>query len=209
MSRTVDRLLLGACWIGQAFVPIGLTIGHLGDHELHWQRDPLSVYAVRAPLGPAITMAICSAAAAMLVFGVIVPRCFEHRSFAPMLSMGYGIAASGLLLIARFPGPLPPLSSFDGLPAGQIRDQLFHEAGLMLFFSTFMATLVCTGFALVLLRRHTATRALGACASVVAATAPQWFSHGSMGAFGLHQRLAFLFLWISACIILTVVSREA
>lgn len=205
-----------AAWTSIVLAPAAMIIGHLGSHELGWDRNYISTFAARAPNGDWVTAAMLLSAFAMLSIGIIAgSRDGPYgKLIGNLIAMSMGAAVSGLLLLAAFEEKAASLSALKKLGFAEIRQQSFHDAGLFIFFYGIVLALLVAGVAM-LAARGASARMLGL---VVAASGPLSYAAlttswpvavGIAGAdVGLKQRAAFLLLWIGALALLTLLSRR-
>jgi hypothetical protein len=192
--------------------PAALVIGHFGADDLSWTRNQISTYAARSPDGAWVTAAILLAALFLLCLGIAIA---SRRIFNQIASMMFGAAVSGLLILAYFKETAANITQLKKMGFEAIRQQTFHDAGLLLFFYGSAAALAIAGLVVALRAADWLGRVSGI---VVALSGPiaygalisPWPQYlGFVGAdAGLKQRAAFLALWMGGLVLLTVVTNR-
>ena len=129
--------------------------------------------------------------------------------------MMFGAAVSGLLIVAYFKETAASIVQLKKMGFEAIRQQTFHDAGLLLFFYGSAAALAIAGLVVALRAADWLGRVSGI---VVALSGPiaygalisPWPQYlGFVGAdAGLKQRAAFLALWAGGLVLLTVVTNK-
>ena len=211
-TSTVPRITLAIAWLALLAAPAALVIGHLGPHDLSWTRNQISTYAARAPNGDWVTAAMLLAALFLLCLGIAIS---SRRIFNQIASMMFGAAVSGLLIVAYFKETAASIVQLKKMGFEAIRQQTFHDAGLLLFFYGSAAALAIAGLTVAL----RAADRLGRVSGIVAALSgpiaygalispwPQYLGFAGADA-GLKQRAAFLALWMGGLALLTVVTKK-
>lgn len=202
-------------WVSMILAFAAMVVGHLGAQELVWSRNNISTFAARAPNGDWITAAMLFVAVAMLGIGILAV-CREGllgKLPGGLVAMAMGAAGSGLLLLAAYEETAAGLSALRKLGFAAIRQQSFHDAGLLIFFYGTIIALLVAGAA-ILGRRRGRTRLAGAAVfasgplSYLAMTSTWPATLGLAGVdLGLKQRSAFLLLWVGALVLLAILSR--
>ena len=128
---------------------IAMLIGHTGAHELSWVSNQISTYAAKAPKDRWITTAMLLACGSLVCFGLLVSKyeTLGRSLVAHGVTMLAGAATSGLILLACFEETATSLSALSKLGFAAIRQQSFHDAGLMVFFYCSIALGVVAGIA--------------------------------------------------------------
>lgn len=210
------KIIASAAWLSLMLAPAALIVGHLGVHALSWRENHVSTFAARAPNDGWITAAMLLAAFAMVCIAIGVAR--DERLGGTvqgsLIAMSMGAAISGLLLLAAYEERAAGLPALRKLGFGAIRQQSFHDAGLLIFFYGAVLALLAAGVAILVERKWRAL-ILGA---AVAASGPLAYAAmttawpamiGIAGASaGLKQRAAFLLLWVGTVLLLAAVTRR-
>jgi len=214
---TAARITIAIAWVALLAAPIALLIGHFGLHDLSWTRSQISTYAAQAPNAAWITAAMLLAALSLLCLGISISsrRTQGAGIFNQIASMMFGVAVSGLLILAYFKETAASTTQLKKMGFAAIRQQTFHDAGLLLFFYGSAAALAIAGVVVSLRAADWLGRASGI---VVALTGPiaygalisPWTKYlGFVGAdAGMKQRAAFLALWIGGLVLLTAVTNK-
>jgi len=211
------RITIAIAWLALFAALAAFVIGHLGPHSLSWMRNQVSTYAAQAPNGDWITAAMLLTALCLLCLGISISsrRALGADPLNQIVSMMLGVAASGLLLLACFKETAINMDQLRKMGFAAIRQQSFHDAGLLLFFYSSTAVLAISGV-IVALRGPGWGRRMSA--AIVALTGPiaylalasswpKYFGFVDINA-GIKQRGAFLSLWIGALLLLTLVTKK-
>lgn len=211
------RLTILAAWSALFAAPIVLAIGHLGASNLSWSRNHISTYAALAPNGGWIIAGTLLSAFTLLCLGVLISfwRTTGQKLPSRIASMAFGIAASGLLILSGFREAAMNMRQLKVSGFEAIRQQSFHEAGLLLFFNGAVMALFISGLMAALQIPGWGNRMSGlaiaatgpaACAAIF--TAWPVYAGFSGDADGLKQRCAFLCLWFGALILLALLTKS-
>lgn len=211
-------LLLALTWLALLLAPVAMVVGHLGKHHFTWTANQISTFAARAPNDDWITAAMLVSALVLVLIGLLLSRyrMLGSHLLAHVATGVLGAAAAGLVLLARYEEVAMNASQLRRMDFVAIRQQSFHDAGLLLFFYATIAAMVLIGLLVLLMRSGIRAKAAGVfigasgpLAFTAAGTAwPAWL--GLTGpTHGLKQRVAFLILWLGALLILWMVSRPA
>ncbi|HLQ24452.1 MAG TPA: DUF998 domain-containing protein [Acidiferrobacterales bacterium] len=212
------RITLFTAWLALFTAPIALVIGHLGMHNFSWIRNQISTYAALAPNGDWITAGMLLAALALLCLGISISfrRAFGSKVLSHIASMVFGIAVSGLLILAYFRETAMNMQQLKKMGFEAVRQQTFHDAGLLLFFYSSVLAMVISGLVVVWQGSSWARRVLG---GVIAATGPaayaalitSWPRYAGFSGMdvGVRQRGAFLCLWVGALLLLALVTKTS
>ena len=200
-------------WVSLILAPTAMIIGHFGASDLVWDRNYISTFAARAPNGDWVTAAFLFSAFAMLGIGVVAGSSDGPygKVIGNFIAMSMGAAAAGLLLLAAFKETASNLTTLRTLGFIEIRQQSFHDAGLVIFVYGIVLALAIAGLAM-LTERGGRARIMGA---VVALSGPlsyltfiaTWPVEAGIVGIGLKQRVGFLLLWIGSMALLTLLSR--
>jgi hypothetical protein len=208
------RISLAIGWVALLAAPVAMVIGHLGQHELGWMRNQISTYAARGPSGDWITAALLLSALALLCLGLAIAsrRLLGAEILNQLALMLFAVAVAGLVLLAGFKEAAIGVEQLKQLGYTAIRQQTFHDAGLLLFFVGATAAFAGAGL-IVLLRGPHRLLALGVVLTgpltlaAMAAPWPQYLGIADAG-IGLKQRAAFLLMWIAALLLLAATTKD-
>ena len=152
------------------------------------------------------------AALFLLCLGIAIS---SRSIFNRIASMMFGAAVSGLLILVSFKETAANITQLKKIGFEAIRQQTFHDAGLLLFFYGSAAALAIAG----LVAAFRAAGWLGRVSGIVVALSgpiaygalispwPQYL--GFIGAdAGMNQRAAFLALWVGGLVLLTAVTNK-
>lgn len=192
-AALADDLTLAVAWLALIASPVTLFVGHLGAVGLDWRKNQVSTYAAKAPNDDWVTATMLLAAVALVGIAVNLHRALAADLISRALSTLLGAGAAGLVLLACF-------EVGGGYRQGK------HDAGLVLFLIATTAAFAVAGGAIAVTgpgwRQRVAGTfvagcALGGTGSLEVNWTPLW---------GLHQRTAFLGLWVAALFLLGIVS---
>lgn len=207
---------LGAvAWLSVALAPAAMVIGHMGDPNLSWKTHQISTFAARGLHDGWITAAMLLSALAMVCIGAMISGTGRPggKIASGLIAMALGGSVSGLLLLAAFEETATGMAALGHMSLGAIRQQSFHDAGLLIFFYGAIFALIASGIAL-FAERGALVRSLGAAVATsgplaYTAMTASWPAVIGIGgaAIGLKQRIAFLLLWAGALLLLAAVTR--
>jgi hypothetical protein len=214
---TAARITIAIAWVALLAAPIALLVGHLGLHDLSWTRSQISTYAARAPNGAWITAAMLLAALSLLCLGISISsrRAQGAGIFNHIASMTFGVAVSGLLILANFKETAANITQLKKMGFEAIRQQTFHDAGLLLFFYGSAAALAIAGVVVSLRTADWLSRVSGIVVALAGPIAygalispwPKYLGFAGADA-GMKQRAAFLALWIGGLVLLAAVTNN-
>lgn len=196
---------------------IAMLVGHTGDHELSWISNQISTYAAKAPKDRWITTSMLLACGSLVCFGLLASKyeALGRSLVAHGVTMLAGAATSGLILLACFEETATSLSALSKLGFTAIRQQSFHDAGLMVFFYCSIALGIVAGIACIFEVSGKTNKVLGGLSASLAPTSillmkgswPRLI--GIIGPVaGFKQRSALLALWLSIVILLIVAANQ-
>lgn len=214
MATARTAVIIG--WLPLLAAPLALFVGHLGADGLSWLDNHVSTYAAVAPHADWVSTGIVLAALSMGSIGVGISLNTQLRIhiWSQIASMFCGAGASGLLMLARFKETAQSLEALKGMAFPAIRQQTFHDAGLLIFFCSAMLALLNSGL-IALVRSACWRRRLlalvvlvsGPC-SYVALASPWQKCLGFSGAVsGLKQRVAFFSFWVGAVSLMALITK--
>jgi hypothetical protein len=217
MTKWVEQAVLFFAWTALLLSPITMFIGHLGSHSLTWVQNQISTYAAQAPHDHWITAAMLLSALALLCIGLLVPAhsFYGQNLWSRMIAMVLGAAAAGLLLIAGFEETAPNLKLLQNVGFSAVRQQSFHDAGLLLFFYSALLALMMSGLIILTKGPDLLQRFQGLLISLCGPVAflslttawPHYIGFSGMTA-GLKQRVAFLCLGFGFGLILFLMTKS-
>jgi len=120
-----------------------LVYGHAGEHDIDWVQSGISTFAAKAPRDDWVTASMILFALASAQLGLMLSLTGRlcHRLSAHLASMLLGCTSVGLLLVACYEESYPyPPQNFDA-----VRQQAFHDAGVMIFFFCALLALLIIG----------------------------------------------------------------
>jgi hypothetical protein len=195
---------------------VAMVIGHLGNHELSWVASHISTFAADAPNDAWITAAMLMSAFSLVCIGVLISRyqILGSSFIVHLLPLMIGAAVSGLILLAAFEETAKSITELKGLRFGFIRQQSFHDAGLMVFFYSSISITMMAGFILAVFRSG-GEKILGlilACMGPVSfllmtTSWPEIIGIAQRSA-GLKQRVSFFCIWIAMVMLLLLALKS-
>lgn len=191
-------------WMALINAPVTMIIGHLGTHELNWVQNQISTYAAQAPYNGWIIASMVLSALVLLCIGILISihPVFGRTLGSKLVSMILGAAVAGLILIAHFKETAINLKQLKAAGFDAIRQQSFHDAGLLIFFHGAILALILSGLIIMVKDRGWIRRLLGGIIGI-SGPAAYWVMTASWTHYlgidgttiGLKQRVAFLCLW--------------
>ena len=212
------RAAIISAWIVLFAAPLALFIGHLGADDLSWIKNGISTYAATAPHANWISagMLLAGLSIACLGVGISLNTRWRITILSQIASMCCGAAAAGLLMLCRFKETANNLEALKRMEFAAVRQQTFHDAGLLIFVSSAVLALMISGLIAMARSASWGSRLLAAvvfvsgpiaCAIVISsAQGPGAF----LGAApGLKQRAGFFCLWVGALCLMALLTKAA
>jgi hypothetical protein len=205
-------------WIVLFAAPLVLFVGHLGAGGLNWLENGISTYAANAPNGNWVSAGILLAGLSIVCLGVGISLNTSLRIslLSQIASMCCGAAAAGLLMLCRYKETANNIEALKRMEFAAIRQQTFHDAGLLMFVSAAVLALMISGLIAMVRSASWGGRLLAAAVFVsgpIACAVVISSSQGPVGflgtAPGLKQRAAFFCLWVGAFCLLTLLTKAA
>ncbi|MFC1609739.1 hypothetical protein ACFL6C_02165 [Myxococcota bacterium] len=185
---------------------------------MSWVYHQVSSYAAGAPLGDWITAGVLLSATGMVVVALLLSWAgpFRENAVAHLGALLFGGSAAGLVVLAWFEETAPNLAALKGAGFLAIRQQSFHDAGLLVFFLCALGALSLVGGLLVVKGPGRVVRLMGAATALCGPLAiaslrlpwPEYMGIASP-AMGLRQRVAFVALAIGAAFVVVTVSKRS
>ncbi len=208
---------ISIAWLSFLLAPVAMLIGHLGAHDLDWTSNQISTFAARAPHGNWITCSMLLTVLGLLFISLALSEShvFNKGPVKQIIPMLTGAAAAGLLTLAAYQETATSARLLRNMSFDAIRQQSFHDAGLMIFYYGSILLLVISGLWVMVRQKDPIGRMMGV---LVAGSGPfsflamtsSWPGHfGFSGAVpGIKQRMAFLCLWLGVLILLTFMTKS-
>ena len=174
---------------------------------LSWMKNQISTYAASAPYGVFITATMLLAAVALILLALQLAWVGPLRRFllAQLASLALGAAAVGLAVLAYWKERARSLAALRSAPFADIRQQTFHDAGLLIFFDSISIGLLLVGVLLLVtgpgFRRRLAGLAVMLSGPLAAAALG---SRALAWGVGLGQRIAFAIFTLGTIWVLLV-----
>ncbi len=190
---------------------IFMILGHLGADEFNMVEFQISTYAAKAPYDFFITTSILLSSLTLLIISFLNSKykLFGTSYLANFIPGLAGIAASGLIMLSYFEETAVNLKTLQQSNFMAIREQSFHDAGLLVFFYSSLLLVSLVGALTIIHNVKKINKLLGI---VVLFMAPASFMLmttrwpafiGFEGiAVGLNQRAALLCLWLAFIVVL-------
>lgn len=209
------RFLVASSWVTVFLALVSMIIGHSGNHELSWKINQISTYAAIAPHDRWVSASMLLSCLTLAILSILIAR-------IKILGEGYlthtvplfaGATISGLLMLAYFKETAMNLSILKNSGFAAIRQQSFHDAGLLIFFYSAILLVVGLGFLLIAQANNWKDKIVGSTVALLGAAAFPLMTTawpgliGVLGAGpGLKQRASLLSLWLAIVLVLAVVS---
>lgn len=207
------RNIVIAGWTAAILALVTMFIGHMGAPDLSWISNHISTYTAQSPNDAWITASMMISAAALLMISILISR---HQ----ILGTGYavhllpvliGAVIAGLVLLALFEETAMTIKILKRSTFGAIRQQSFHDAGLMVFFYGAIFTAILAGLSCTIFRHAKSDKILGILiaglgpAAYYLMTTPWPALIGVNGpSAGLRQRASLLCIWLSMALLLSL-----
>uniref|UniRef100_A0A6V3R5E7 Uncharacterized protein n=1 Tax=Lotharella globosa TaxID=91324 RepID=A0A6V3R5E7_9EUKA len=120
-----------------------LVVGHSGEHDIDWIQRGISTFAANAPNDDWVTASILLFALCAALLGLMLSLTgrLRHRMSAHVASMLLGNTAVGLVFVAWF----EEVKAYPPRGYAAVRQQTFHDAGVLIFFTCSLMVLVIIG----------------------------------------------------------------
>ncbi len=209
------RILLATGWVTLVSALIAMIIGHTGSHDLSWETNQISTYAATATHHGWITAAMVLPCLALVCISILVSRykVLGDTNLAHTVPLLAGAGISGLLILAVFKETARTMSMLKNSGFDAIRQQSFHDAGLLIFFYSTILLAVLSGILIIAQAAAWKRKILGGSVALsgLAAfplmTMPWPRMIGILNAVpGLKQRASLLSLWLAIALVLAVAS---
>lgn len=211
------RILLATGWITLVSAFIAMIIGHIGNHDLDWKINQISTYAATAHNQGWVTAAMILPCLTLVCISILVSRYkpLGDTVFAHSVPLFAGAQVAGLLTLAAFKETARTMSMLKSSGFDAIRQQSFHDAGLLIFFYSAIVLAVILG--VLIFERAAAWReripgviiTLLGMASFPLMTTPWPGMIGVLGAGpGLKQRASLMSLWLAFALVQAVLSNK-
>jgi hypothetical protein len=199
-----------AGWFFTILTLITMLIGHMGKHDLSWISNHISTFAANSPNDAWITASMIMSVAALLCISLLISRyqILGTNYLVHLIPILVGAVVSGLIVLATFEETAATIKELKSSNFNAIRQQSFHDAGLMIFFYCSICLTILAGFFCVIFRRRKSEKILGVIItclgpiSFLLMTSP-WPKLLSMNgpSAGLKQRASLLCIWISMALL--------
>lgn len=209
------RVLVASSWATVFLALVSMIIGHSGNHELSWKINQISTYAATAPHDRWVTASMLLTCLTLAILSILIARnkVLGEGYLAYTAPLFMGATISGLLVLAHFEETAMNMSILKNASFAAIRQQSFHDAGLLIFFYSAIALVVVLGLLLIAQARNWKEKIIGSTVALLgAASFPLMTTAwpgliGVLGAGpGLNQKASLLSLWLGIVLVLAVVS---
>jgi hypothetical protein len=207
---SLHRQLIVIAWACLSLTCLLLIVGHQGEHGWSWVDSQVSSYAAAAPLDGFVTAGMFTAAAGMLLTAILLSWSgpFAGSLWAHLAALCFGASAVGLVVLASFEEAAPNLAALRRAGFEAVRQQSFHDAGLLVFLFSTVGGLAIAGIVTVAYRSDRVGRLLGvlvALSGPLAVVSLRCAWPGLLGiagaAVGMRQRAAFLAFGVGASLL--------
>lgn len=211
------RNLIFAGWLCLAASLLAMVIGHAGTEQLSWVSAQISTYAAVAPHAVFVTSAIIMSALALLILGLLVSKhqILGTSYLASLVTALSGAGAAGLLMLAHFKETASSLATLKHAGFWAIRQQSFHDAGLLIFYYSALVLVMLAGMLAVTHHSGVRNKILGV---TIFGMGPMSFllmttnwpkSLGFTGVTtGVNERVALFCLWLAAAMVFALAFRR-
>lgn len=194
-----------------------MVFGHMEAPGLDWMLNQVSTYAARAPRRDWITASMYLSVLAFLLVSI---SAFRHPQFGKSLlgqlgGLLLGAASAGLVVLAYYEETAASLAQLKQSSFGAIRQQSFHDAGLMIFFYAAVLAMVLFGAMVFAQRRGWGRKIAGSLITLAGplsflAMTTSWPSLLNImhPAVGLKQRAGLLALWFGAFLLIILLMEK-
>jgi hypothetical protein len=213
----LKRILIATGWISLISAFIAMIIGHTGSHDLRWQMDQISTYAAIAPHDRWITAAMLFPCVTLVCISILVSRykILGDNNVAHAVPLCAGAMIAGRLTLAVYEETARTVTILKKAGFEAIRQQSFHDAGLLIFFYSAILVAVVLGVLIIAQADHWKEKILGNSVTVLGIAAFPLMTTtwprliGVLGADpGLKQRASLLSIWLSIALVLVVASNK-
>ncbi len=206
-----------AGWAALVSSLIAMVIGHTGEHRLSWTANHISTFAAQAPRDAWITASMLLFAATLLFIGILISRYHLLGTHYPahVVSLLTGAAIAGLVLLAYFEETAMTMKALLQTDFAGIRQQSFHDAGLLVFFYSSLLLTILAGVICLLFRKGVSRKisgvvvtCLGPASFLLMTTSWPTLIGITAPASGLRQRVSLLCIWLAMALLLALASGK-
>lgn len=124
-----------AGWTAAISALITMFIGHWGARDLSWISNQISTYAAQSPNDAWITASMLISAAALVCISLLISKhqILGANGLVHVIPVLIGAVIAGLILLAFFEETARTIKMLKSATFEAIRQQSFHDAGLMVF----------------------------------------------------------------------------
>ncbi len=205
-----------AGWVLSLFALLTMFIGHLGKHDFNWISNQISTFAAKGPHDTCITISMFLSASALVCISILISKyqMLGKNYFVYFIPITIGAVISGLIVLALFEETAQTIKALKNSTFIEIRQQSFHDAGLMVFFYCSVCLAVLSGILCTVFRKRMGERILGVFITILGPISfllmtTNWPE--TMGvscpSTGLKQRASLLCIWISMILLLSIASN--
>ena len=211
-----NRILIVTGWVTLLSALIAMIVGHSGNHDLNWTINQISTYAANAPHDQWITASMLLSCLTMVIVSLIVSnRILGDNWLTQLVPLFAGAATAGLLMLASFKETARSVTILRSSGFEAVRQQSFHDAGLLIFFYCAIALAVVLGILVIAQASGWKERIIGGAVAFLGLAAfplmttawPELIGLFSTGP-GLKQRASLLSLWLASLLVLAVASSK-
>ncbi len=209
------KILLATAWTTLIAAMIAMIIGHAGSHDLSWVTNHISTYAAVAPHREWIIAAMMLPCLTIASISILASKykILGDADLAHVVPLFAGSGIAGLLTLAVFRETARTMSMLKSSGFDAIRQQSFHDAGLLIFFYSGIALALLFGILVYTQGGALKSKILGASVALLGLAAfplmatPWPRILGILTAApGLKQRASLFSLWLAMAVVLTVIT---
>ncbi len=210
-----ERVLLSTSWAALLAGLVAMLVGHAGSPDLDWQLNQISTYAATALHREWITAGMVLPCVAIAALSMLVSRhrALGDNALAHAVPLLAGAVIAGLLMLATFQETARTFAMLKSAGFDAIRQQSFHDAGLMIFFYSAIVLAVVSGTLVIARAAAWRGKLLGTSAMLLGMAAfplmalPWPRALGIVSSVpGLKQRASLFSLWLATALVLAAVS---
>lgn len=210
------RILIVTGWLTLFSALIAMIIGHTGNHDLSWTINQISTYAANVSHDRWVTASMLLTCLTLVSVSLMVSsRILGDNCLTHIVPLFTGATIAGLLMLASYEETAGSMRTLRSSGFEAIRQQSFHDAGLLIFFYSAIALAVVLGILIIAQASGWKEKITGGLVAFLGAAAfplmttawPGLIGLLSAGS-GLKQRASLFSLWLATLLVLAVASSK-
>jgi len=210
------RILIMIGWLTLFSALIAMIIGHSGSHDLNWTINQISTYAAGAPHDRWITASMLLSCLTLVSISLMVSsKILGDNYLTYMAPLFAGATIAGLLTLAGYEETAGSMRILRSSGFEAIRQQSFHDAGLLIFFYSAVALAVVLGILIMAQASGWKEKIIGGVVALLGTAAFPLMTTAWPGLIGLlsagpglKQRASLLSIWLAILLVLAVASSK-